>query len=131
VSTTTRPGFSLLEAVVALAILGLAAVAALTAVAAELRAAGSARDAMEAVALAGIRLERLRLLPAEDLRPLADSLARGRFDPPFDRYHWSADVRRARDESDLLEVTVLVEWDSGSHGLTTRLFRPRAQGVRP
>ena len=75
-----RSGFSLLEAVVALAIVGVTAVGALAAVGAELRAADDARTTLEADALAVYRMKpRSSRRAAQRCR----SLAR-RSIPPFD-----------------------------------------------
>lgn len=70
----TRPaaslGFALLEAVVALAIVGMATVGAVGAIGAQVRAADAAVAALEADALAEDRLARARLLPPESLEQL-------------------------------------------------------------
>src|SRR5918999_2456349 len=92
-----RRGFTLLEAAVAMAIVGVIALAALGAYAAELRAADKARQALPAVSLAEERLAAIDLTGARELRSLPDSLARGRFPAPFEQYEWTATVRRARD----------------------------------
>jgi type II secretion system protein I len=126
-----REGFTVLEAVFALAIVALAAVAVLTALGTELRTAERAQRGLEAVALAEHRLARIRLLPAHALRPLADSLARGRFEPPFDRYSWVATVRPVRNEDDVLDLAVEITWESGAYALRTRLFRPAPAMVLP
>lgn len=122
-----RQGFTLLEAVVALAILGLASVAALSALSAELRTAHGARRALEAASLAQDRLATLELLPADELRPLPDSLRRGRFREPFAEYAWEASVREIPAEHDLYEAAVRVEWDSGSYPLHVLLYRPQTR----
>jgi hypothetical protein len=123
-----RPGITLVEAAFALVVVGLAAVAVLTAVGAELRTAEHAQRGLEAAALAEHRLARIRPLPHHELRPLGDSLARGYFEPPFERYRWEASVTPVRGESDLLDLTVRIHWDSGRYQVHTRVFRP-AQGT--
>lgn len=122
-SMRARSGFSLLEAVVALAIVGVTAVAALASVAAELRAAEDARTTLEAEALAGHRMSTLEMLTAEQLQRIPDSLARGEFDPPFDRYRWTASSDPVMGEEGLTAVTVTIEWEAGSLALRTLLFR--------
>jgi prepilin-type N-terminal cleavage/methylation domain-containing protein len=117
-------GFTLLEALVAVLIVGLAAVAALETVAAELRTAARAKHAFTATALAEYRLETLRVLPAAELHSLPDSLARGAFQPPFERYRWTASVREVGGESGLHEAQVAVLWDRGAFRIATRLYRP-------
>jgi prepilin-type N-terminal cleavage/methylation domain-containing protein len=120
-------GFSLLEAVVALAIVGVAAVAGLGSLGAELRAAERAQRTLEASALAGHHLTRIRVLPPTALTPLPDSLREGRFPPPMNEYAWRAHVRPVRGEADLFDVAVEVVWEGGAFPLHARLYRP----VRP
>ncbi|HEX6616914.1 MAG TPA: hypothetical protein VF046_11475 [Gemmatimonadales bacterium] len=120
----SRPrAFALLEAVVALAILGAAAAVTMAATAAELRGAERVRRALESNALALDRMDRLRTLGRDELVPLADSLRRGAFPPPFDEYRWAASARGIPGEPDLFELHVVVRWGSGSYELDTRVFR--------
>jgi type II secretion system protein I len=120
----SQPGFTLLEAVIALAIIGTAAVAALASVGAEMRTAERAQRYAEAEVLAHDRLARLELLAPEELRRLPDSLARGRFHPPLAAYTWTASTRPVVGERFLEDVIVRVDWESGSYALHTRLYRP-------
>jgi prepilin-type N-terminal cleavage/methylation domain-containing protein len=120
-------GFSLLEAVVALAIVGLAAVASLAALGQELRSAERVRRALESNALAEERLARLRLLPREELSPLADSLRQGRFGPPFADYTWHLASRSMPARDELLDVELVIRWADGAYPVVTRLYRPRSE----
>lgn len=120
-----RSGFSLLEALVAVTILGLAAVASLSALGAHLRAADRARLALAHEALALDRLARVRLVSAEDLTRLPDSLTRGRFPSPWAEYGWEAVSRRDRERPDLVVVSVEVISAESRFSLATRLYRPR------
>jgi hypothetical protein len=52
-----------------------------------------------------------------------DSLARGSFDPPFERYRWTVATEPVLGEEGLTEVTVGIEWKTGSFPLRTLLFR--------
>jgi type II secretion system protein I len=117
-------GFSLLEAVVALAIVAVVSVAALSSLGAELRAAARARDTLPASLLAEHRLAVLHLLPAEGLAHLPDSVARGRFEEPFRDYAWRADAEPLPGQPGLYEVEVEVSWPDGSYVLRSRLYRP-------
>src|SRR5215217_6870753 len=81
-----RAGFTLLEAVVALAIVGTIAIAVLGSFGAELRTASRVRDALPAVTLAEEQLARLSSADAATLAMLPDSLARGEFIAPFADY---------------------------------------------
>jgi len=114
----------LLEAVVALAVVGVASVAALGAFGAELHTAARAQRALEASALAEYQWARLQLLAPQELRPLPDSLASGRFAPPFDTYRWKSTARALPNEEGLIDLTVRIEWEDGAYALQGRLYRP-------
>ena len=128
-SNGARRGFTLLEAVAALAILGIAGVAALEAVGGELRAADRARAAVTVSALAQDRLAAVTLLPIGELQPLADSVARGTFPSPFQDYAWSTELRPVLGERDLYSVTVEVFSETTRYALATRLYRPPLGGT--
>ena len=114
----SRRGIVLLEAIAALLVIGLTSAAALELFGAHLRAARRASMLVTAVALAQDRLTAIRLIDAERLTRLPDSLARGQYAPPFDAYRWGAAVQRARDEA-LVQIAVTVTWDGGSYALAT------------
>jgi prepilin-type N-terminal cleavage/methylation domain-containing protein len=126
-----RRGFSLLEAAVAVAIVGIAAAGALTAFGAEFRTADQAKQGLIAASLATARLATVRLLSRGELNPIADSLARRRFAPPFDRYRWEVALKELSGRADLFEAQVAVYWDGGVYRLKTRLYRPRPQAQIP
>ena len=127
-----RSGLTLLEAVVALAIVGVTAVSALGAVAAEARAADDARTVLEAEALAVQQLALIETLTGEDLQRLPDSLARGSFDEPFERFRYTAASTPVLGEEGLTRVSVAVEWEGGSFPLQTMLYRrPTTFGTTP
>jgi len=117
-------GFTLLEVVVALAIIGIAGVAALEAFGAEVRVTDRVQQALPAAAIAEERLGRLALLATAELAHLPDSLARGRFPAPFDQYRWVATAGAVVGEYDLYEASVQVAWDGGTYELRTRWYRP-------
>lgn len=123
-------GFLLLEALVALAIVGLVGVATLGTVGAELRTAADMRHILEADALAEVKLATLELLSSEQLRTIPDSVARGRFAPPFDAYRWRATARHIPNEDHLYDLAVRVEWDDGARLLETLAYR-REQSNEP
>lgn len=123
-------GFALLEAIVALTIVGLVGVGALGALNAQLAAVGKARATLEATTLAEEQLAQLRVVPASSLNPLADSLRRGRFAAPFASYAWERTVRPILGMRGLYQAIVEVRWSDGVYRLDTRLFRPERQVVR-
>ncbi len=125
-----RAGFTLLEAAVSLAIIGIVAIGALEAFAAESRAARQARLATPAVAVAAEQLARLELLDASRLTALPDSLRAGRMNDGGESYEWRASVARVAQEPDLFSLHVEVRWVAGSYALTTRAYRPMPAGSR-
>jgi prepilin-type N-terminal cleavage/methylation domain-containing protein len=122
-----RAGFTLLEAVVAMTIIGVVSVGALGAFAADLRAAERAQRMLPAAALAQERLTALEEIGTGALTALTalpDSAARGRFGPPFDDYSWTATARRVRSIEHLVELRVDVSWETGSFTLAERVYDP-------
>ena len=118
-------GFTLVEAAAALVVVGLGAAAALGADAAAVRAESRLEHVTAAEALGQQRLATLRLLTRAELLRLPDSLARGAFAPPLDRYHWRATSALAPGEADLFALRVEVAWDEGLTALETRHWAPR------
>jgi prepilin-type N-terminal cleavage/methylation domain-containing protein len=125
-SSRGNRGFTILEAVVALAIVGLSGVAALEAVGGEIRAIERACEAYTSAVLAQDRLAAIAVVPPEALNPLPDSLARGTFAAPFTSYHWTATLRPVFGQRDIYELTVDVDSDRSAYGVVTRLYRPMA-----
>lgn len=122
-SSRVRQGFVLLEAVVALLIIGLATAGALELLSAHLRAASRQPALVTAAALAQDRMAAIRLLPPEELPRLADSLARGRFAAPLGDYSWRATAVRQRGEN-LFDIRVDVYWGGGRYTLATSASVP-------
>jgi prepilin-type N-terminal cleavage/methylation domain-containing protein len=121
-SSVARPGFTLLEALVALVILAGAVTAALAAFGAGLRTAGSVHVHANAVRLAEARLGELALLPTDSLTYYADD-REGRFAAPLDNFGWRARVVRVTGTEGLLRAVVTVSWTGGEYRLTTEYFR--------
>jgi len=119
-----RHGFSLIEAVVALSIVGLIAIAGLSAFSAQVRTTDRARDMLTATIIATERLAELRVAPLNELDPLRDSLRRGRQPPPHDRFQWARTVRGIRDVPGLYDATAEITWEDGRFMLATKLYRP-------
>jgi len=118
-----RRGFILLEAAVALLVVGLTAGAALELYGAHMRAILREPRLLTATALAQDRLAAVRLLEPEQLPRVPDSLARGRFAAPFAEYRWSATAARSTLD-DLYDVRVEVAWLDGRVALSTRIHAP-------
>lgn len=123
-----RAGFTILEAAVAIAIVGTISIAALAAFSADLRAAHRAQDVLPASALAEERIASLEISDPADLAMLPDSLARGNFAPPFERYRWTASAEPVRGDRWLYDFNVRVSWDAGDYTLSRRRFRPPPVG---
>lgn len=120
-----RDGFLLMEAVVALAIIGLAAIAVLGATGAQVRAADKAGVLLVAEGLAVDRMTSFELLGYEDLADPPDSLLAGVFPPPLDQFAWQARVLPMDMEFDLFRVDVIVEGRGESFPLRTLIHRTR------
>jgi prepilin-type N-terminal cleavage/methylation domain-containing protein len=124
VAPRARRGFTLLEAAVAMTIVGLVGAGALGAVAADLRAGARAQRLLPAAAFAQERMAILDLADPHALRMLPDSLAHGTLPKPFEDYSWRATVKEVRGEPTLVELAVQVEWPEGSYALSERRYRP-------
>jgi len=119
-----RPGFTLLEALVAVVIIGLVSVSALASVSSQLRTADRARRMIEAEALAEDRLSVVLLLTGEQLQSLPDSVAHGRFTAPFGVYTWRVRSIPMPSENYVDEIHIVVEWPDGAYTMSTCLYRP-------
>ena len=117
-----RAGFTLLEAVVSLAIISIVAVATLAEVGAQLRAMDHAQHTTEAAMLAQDRLVAVQLFGAMDLPSLPDSLTAGRFPPPLNLYTWQAMVEPISQVEGLNTVSVQINWPGGAYTLSSRLY---------
>ena len=120
----SRAGLSLLEAVVAVAIVGITAVSALEAVGGDMRTAEHARRAIEAEALANSRLEFMDLLTQDrDLQSLPDTVAHGKFDKPLEEYSWTTTSSPDPDQAGVYRINVTILWPTGSYTVRTMAFR--------
>ncbi len=119
-----RSGFTLLEAAVAMAIIGIVSVGALSAFGANLRAADRARQMLPAASLAEEKMAQLELVDGRVLRMLPDSMAHGSFAAPFASYAWKAQAAEVRGETSLVEITIRITWPEGSYAIARRHYRP-------
>jgi type II secretory pathway pseudopilin PulG len=118
-----RAGISLLEAVVAVAVVGMTSVGALEAAGSDLRTAERSRRALEVEALATARLDFMNLLYDTDLQSLPDSVAKGAFAKPLDEYSWTATSTPYSDQAGVYDVRVTINWTNGSYTERTYLYR--------
>lgn len=125
-----RPGISLLEAVAAVAIIGMTTVGALEAAGSDLRTAERARRALEAEALATSRVDFMNLLYDTDLQALPDSVAKGAFPKPLDEYSWSATSKPYTDQAGVYDVRVTIKWAEGEYTERTYMYRRPAVATR-
>ena len=122
-------GFTLLETMVALAILGLTVVALLQLISGASGTTARDRATTTGLALAEQRLEALLTIGADEaLRADGEESA---FAPPFERYRSRVRVARVPGR-DLVEVRVEVRWDgvdAGAVVLATRALATAGPGV--
>lgn len=127
-SSTERPGFVLMEAVMALAIIAIVAIGVLAATASQVRTADKAALLLHARALAEDRMVMLRTLDHGALSDLPDSLVAGVFPPPFEAFSWEAWVSPIRDEHDLFAARVTVLIGDEAFPLDALLHEPQQAG---
>ena len=118
----TRIGFTVLEALIALVIIGFAVVTTVEALGGGLRAEREVSAHLEAVALTEARMNELAALPRDSL---VDYIAGrdGVFAPPFGRYRWRAAIEPVAGTRSLFRATVIVAWPGRTYALETVLFR--------
>lgn len=119
----SRRGISLMEAVVAIAIVGMTAVGALEAVGGDMRTAERARRAEIVEALATSRLDFMTLMTDRELQSLPDSVAKGTFPEPLQEYSWTTTSEPYSDQPGVYTVHVTVHWASGTYTIPTYLYR--------
>jgi type II secretory pathway pseudopilin PulG len=118
-----RPsGFTVLEALIALVIIGLAVVTTVEALGGGLRAEGEVSAHLEAVTLAEARMTELAALPRDSLAGYVAGRD-GVFPPPFERYRWRAAIKPVAGTRSLLQASVTVAWPGRTYALETVLFR--------
>lgn len=117
-----RGGFTLVEALAALTVVGAVLVTALAAVGADVRASHEVERAQERAAAAQTALQRVEGRSRAELLDPGDGWRS--LDAPLDGYRWRAEASPVRRWPGLLEVTVAVRGpDGGRESITTRLFR--------
>lgn len=118
------PGFTLLEVIVAVTILGAGILALLTMFSGSLRLSGGARDVSAASVYASQRLEEALLSPAP-----APGVESGEFGG---KYRWTTRTTFLPPEEDRpfdgIRFDVTVEWDDGGSGRSVALSATRWDG---
>jgi type II secretory pathway pseudopilin PulG len=117
-----RSGFTVLEALIALVIIGLAVVTTVEALGGGLRAEAQVSRHLEAVTLAEARMNALGVLPPDSLAVYAAGRD-GVFAPPFDGYRWRAAIQPITGTRSLFRATVTVAWANRTYALETVFFR--------
>ena len=120
-----RRGFVLMEAVVALAIIGLFAIGLLSMVGAQVRGADRSKVLLLERALAEDRLMAVQMLDNEDLSDVPDSLTAGTFAEPFEDFTWSIKVDSVGGEYDLFHADISVTGGGYTLPLQTLIHEPR------
>lgn len=115
----------MLEAIVALAIIGLVCVGSLGAYGGALRADVTAAERLPLAALAVERLAAVDL-DAGPLERLPDSLTRGAFSKPYASATWDIETHRVDREDGLFDVIVHVRDGTDVFTLRTRRYRAPA-----
>lgn len=118
-----RAGISLLEAVAAIAIVGLTAVSALESVGGNMRTAEKAKRATEAEALATSRLDFMELLNDRELQALPDTVEKGTFPAPLHEYTWKTTSAPVSDQAGVYDIRITIEWPTGSYTVRTYAYR--------
>lgn len=118
-------GFTLLEALVALMVVGLAVAGSLEAASRALAGQHEATRHAEATALAEARLNEVGVLPRDSLAGLGSG-GWSRLELADRSYRRRISVRRAEDVDHLWRVTTEVAWSGGSVELETIFYRPPA-----
>lgn len=125
-----QAGFTLLEAVVALTIVGMVAIASLRTLGTEIATADQSNRVLVLSALAADRMAHMKVLDRDELEFLPDSIERGTFEPPFVDYRWDATSREVRDAYGLFDISVTVIGADGEFSVSSRLYRRSRSGAR-
>ncbi|MEW6441485.1 MAG: prepilin-type N-terminal cleavage/methylation domain-containing protein [bacterium] len=118
-STRTAPeGFTLLEVMVAVAILGIAMTTLHYGQAQAIRAQARTENMIVATMKAMERMHEIAFLRPEEL-PRAGESEEGAFEPPYERFHWRVRVEENEYTPDLLNIFLTINWDTDETGRTT------------
>jgi hypothetical protein len=98
-------------------------IGALAAVGAEFRTAERARRALDAEALAAVRLYAIDLLSDRELQSLPDSVAEGAFPEPLEEYSWKTTSSPVSEQAGVYAVGITIEWKNGEYAIHSYVYR--------
>jgi prepilin-type N-terminal cleavage/methylation domain-containing protein len=124
-----RAGFTLLEAIAALAIVSIVCIGVLAAQGSALRAESIASRRVPLATLAAERVTSLDMYSGA-LTTLPDSMASGQFVAPFASARWTMRAEAVPGTNGLWNVTVTVHDDADSLAIRTRRYRPNTGTTR-
>ena len=119
---TGERGFTLIEALVALAILSLVVVTMAAGTSQVLRVEAATFDHMRAATLADAKMSEIAALPAAGLQPFTEPRS-GRFGDGNERFSWDAQVVPVEESSHLMRALVRVSWSEGAVEVSTVIHR--------
>ena len=122
-------GFTLIESLVAMTILGLAVVSLMAASSGALASEWASTGHLEAVSLADAKMSEITALPLPDLAPYEET-RRGSFPGALDAYTWEATVTASEESPRLWHAYVTVYGPDSSFDLETTFFRVGRIGAR-
>ena len=123
-----RAGFTLLESIVALAIVSIVCIGVLAAQGTALRAEATAASRLPLAALAEDRIAAIDLYDGR-LDVLPDTLASGVFAPPMAHVRWTMRAQAVPASPGLWNITVVVSENAASVTVATRRDRPVPSAV--
>lgn len=123
-------GFTLLEVMIALVIVGGVGLGMVAAVASDARASFKAAAELEALAIAEEVLAQIETMSADQRTAVFGAEPRPLL-PPWDRFTWHAQRTDVPGQPGLVDVAVVVTGPKSDLVLKTRRFEPTAEPVEP
>lgn len=116
-------GFTVIEALAALLVIGAIGVSALGFVAQEMRSDERSDATLVAAALTEDLLFRAQFIGSDSLTANG-SPSDGQFAAPLEKYHWHVEITQSLGDSMLLDVFARVSWRGGQYSAGTRFISP-------
>lgn len=114
-------GFTLLESIGAVLIVGILSTAALGLIAEDLRFARRSASTIEAAALAEDLLFRSEFMRWDSLTSYGEA-STGQFAVPLDRYRWHLEIAPVAQDDELVQATATISWPGGGYTVSTRFI---------